>query len=73
MRNIKSNLNVIITKMRQAKITCIECDCQSLPDVIRNKIRGDETLTHTFTKRTEDKTKTKYRQKNLVKGKRSKK
>ena len=47
--------------MRQAKITCIECDCQSLPYVIRNKIRGDETVTHTFTKRTEDKTKTKYR------------
>ena len=38
--------------MRQAKITCRECDRLSLPYGIRKKIRGYETLTHRFTKRT---------------------
>ena len=43
---------MLFTKIRQAKITCRECDRLSLPYGIRKKIGGYETLTHRFTKRT---------------------
>ena len=40
--------------MRQAKITCREWNGCSVPYSIL-KIKGHETTTHTFTKRTENK------------------
>ena len=43
--------------MRYVKITCRQCDCCSLLYSIRKKkIKGHETLTHTFTKMIGDKT-----------------
>ena len=44
-----------VIKMRQAKITCSKCDFWSLPYGIRKKLRGYETITHTFAKRIGDK------------------
>ena len=41
--------------MRQAKITCRECDRLSLPYDIRKKIRGYETLTIDLQKGPENK------------------
>ena len=45
---------MVITKMKKAKINCRECGCSSLNSVAKKKIRGQKTLIHTFTKRTED-------------------
>ena len=42
---------MVVTKMKQAKIKCRECDCWSLTCGIKKKRRGYKTLIHTFTKR----------------------
>ena len=42
--------------MRKVKVTGREWNCCSLFYSITKKIRGHETLTHTFTQRIEDKT-----------------
>ena len=47
---------MVVTKMKQAKIKCRECNCWSLTSDIKKKIRGYNTLIHTFTKRMEGKT-----------------
>ena len=46
---------MVVTKMKQAKIKCRECDCRSLPCGIKKKIRGYKTI-HTLTKRIKDRT-----------------
>ena len=48
---------MVVTKMKQVKIKCRECDCWFLTFGIKKKIRGYKTLIHTFTKRIEHKTK----------------
>ena len=47
---------MVVTKMKQAKIKCRECNCWSLTSDIKKKIRGYNTLIHTFTKGMEGKT-----------------
>ena len=47
---------MVVTKMKQAKIKCRECNCWSLTCDIKKKRRGYKTLIHTFTNRIEGKT-----------------
>ena len=50
---------MVVTRMKQAKIKCRECDCWSLTCGMKNKKKGEKKgykTIHTFTKRTEHKT-----------------
>ena len=47
---------MVVTKMKQAKIKCRECNCWLLTCDIIKKRRGYKTLIHTLTNRIEGKT-----------------